>query len=381
MKIFITKFCLLLAIFFLIGLPAQASSQEEQKIVWVKADEIVTTSIYTLADEVMVDGTINGDLVTIAKKITINGQIEGDLIALAPEIEVSGPINGNVRVATENFKLNSAISRNLNVLANKISLEENSRIFWDVYLVGKNISIAGKIDGSLKAFSEKTIISGEVGGNANVRSNTKQKDSANLKLSGAAINGDLSYRSSGPAEIDASSSITGEIYPNLVSPARNTPLPRVSWIRLVYKIISALIFGFLIIIFGRKHFDKLFAKITSQPKKLIIPAITLFFVTPLAIIVLLITIIGIPLSLVLLASWLTFQYLAKILIMIFCGQLLIKFFKKDKSFNIVWALVLGVVISYLLFSLPVIGPLLNLLASLAGLGAIYLYVTDKSRSV
>lgn len=381
MKKFIIKFSLLLAIFFLVGLPAKAASQEERKMVWVKADEIVTTSIYALADEVIVDGSINGDLVTIAKKITVNGQIEGDLIAMAPEINVNGPIDGNIRIASENFNLNSPVSRNLNILATKINLGENSRVFWDAYLIGKNISVAGKIDGSLEAFAEKTIVSGEVGKNADIKLYGDKKESINLKLSGAVINGDLAYRSNIPAEVDSSSNIAGEIYPDLTQSNKSAYTQNVSWVKLTYKIISALIFGFLIIIFGKKHLDGLFNKIKSEPKKIIIPALIIFFITPLGVIISFITIIGIPLSLVLLVLWLILQYLARVLIMIFFGQLLIKFFKKEKSFHIAWALVLGVIISYLLFSLPLIGGLLSWLASLTGLGAIYLYVTNKPRSV
>lgn len=381
MNKFLIKFYLLLAIFFLFLAPVKAVGAKEQKIVHIKANEIVAQNIYTFANEIIVDGSINGDLMAIAEKITINGKIEGDLIALAQEININGSIDGNVRIAGENFQLSSSIYRNLNVLAGNISLKESSRIFWDASLAGNNISARGKIDGSLKALAKNITISGEIGENADIRLRTDKKAVNSLNFSGAIINGNLNYRSNNLAEISSSSKITGEIRPQLIPMTKNNYVPKISWGGLIYKIISALIFGFLIIVFGRKHLDGLFKIIKTESKKLIMPALVMFFGSPLAAIIIFVSIIGIPLSLTIIALWLILQYLAKILIMIFGGQLLIKFFRKEKSFHIAWALVVGVIISYLLFSLPFIGGLLSLLASLAGLGALYLYVTNKSRSI
>ena len=130
-----------------------------------------------------------------------------------------------------------------------------------------------------------------------------------------------------------------------------------------------------------KYFEGLLKQITKHPKKLLLPALILFFGTPLAALILCITIIGLPLAVAIFAIWIIIQYLAKIIAVTIFGYWIIKFFRKEKSFHLFWALGLGVVISYLLFSLPLVGGLLNLLASLIGLGAIYLYATNKSRGI
>jgi len=378
MNKFVVAFSLLLAVIFLISTPAQASNNSDKKIVHIKAGEIITTNIYTLADEVIVDGVINGDLITIAKQITINGQIEGDLLALATEITINSPINGNVRVASEQFVLNSNIGRNLNVLATTITLEKNSLILWDAYLMGSNVSIKGKINGALQSFAEKNKISGEIGQDANVKVLGNKKNQNNLNLLGAIINGDLNYQSNNLAEIDQTSVIAGQINPQITTLNKKSVMPTPSLLKLIYNILSALIFGFLLILIGKKHIVGIFENLTKGFKKLVKPAIILLLLPPLGIIVLFITIIGIPVSLTMLALWLILQYLARVIIMIFLGQWIIKFFNKEKPVHIVWSLVLGVVISYLLFSFPFVGWPLKILASLAGLGAIYLYVKNKS---
>lgn len=380
MKQFIIKFCLLLAIFSLSASSALASGEKSQKIIHIQASEIITTSIYALADEIIIDGTINGDLMAISKKITVNGQIDGDLIAISSETVVNGPIGGNIRVLGESVHLNSLVSRNITIAASKITLGESSRISWDAYLAGKNISTAGKIDGSLKALAIKADLSGEITGDAEINIITNE-GSNELNLSSVSIGGNLTYQATKNASIDALSNIKGEIYPNITTLKENKIPSQIAWGKMIYKIISAFIFGVLIIILGRKHLSGLFGKIVSDPQKLIVPGLMLFFGTPLIAIIIFITLIGIPLSLIIFLLWLVLQYLAKIIIIIFCGQWMIKLVIKEKPFNLIWALILGIIIAYLLFSIPVIGKLLSLLASLAGLGALYLYVNNKSRSL
>jgi cytoskeletal protein CcmA (bactofilin family) len=378
MNKFFIKFSLLLAIVFLFSAPAQAGNQASEDLFHIKANEIITKNVSTISDEIIIDGIINGDLIAMASKITINGQIEGDLLALASEIYINGPIGGNVRVISNYFELSSTISRNLNVFGDNVKLTENSRVLWDTNIWGADSTIEGRLEGSLKVLAYNVFISGEINDDVEIKLYANKKKPGHISLSGANIGGDLHYRATNNAEIDDASNIDGQVYATLIQPEKNHLIPRISWGNLIYKIISALIFGFLIILLGRKYLPKLQAHIKNTPKKLILPGLIIFFGTPLATIILFITIIGIPLSLATLAIWTIVQYLAKILMMILFGQWIIKFFRKEKPFHIAWALALGVVISYLLFSLPFIGWLLSLLASLAGLGAIYLYVKNKS---
>lgn len=381
MKSYFIKFSLLLAVLFLTATPAQAKDDQVKNVLHVQANEIITRNIYTLSDEIIIDGTINGDLVAIADEIIINGQLEGDLIAFSPKISINGTIGGNVRVIGVDFELNSTISRNLTIFAEKINLTEDSRILWDAAMIGTSVSSSGKIDGSLNIISNQVLLSGEVNNNVDVKLHANKKNPDSLQLIMFATGGDLNYRSTTPIKIDEASIIGGQVRADLIQPPKTFLIPTFSWGMLIYKIISALIFGLLIILVGKKYLLGLEEKIKNNPKKLIIPSLIIFFGVPFASIILFITIIGIPLSLTIIALWLILQYLAKILIMMLGGQIIIKFFRKGRPFHIIWALVLGVIISYLLFSLPVVGGLLSVLASLTGLGGLYLYVTDKPRRI
>ena len=94
--------------------------------------------------------------------------------------------------------------------------------------------------------------------------------------------------------------------------------------------------------------------------------------TPIIVVILLITIIGIPLSLILLALWLVALCLSKILAGILVGRSLLNNYWPKKKDSLISAMIIGIVIAYLIFSLPIIGGFISLLAMLWGLGGIML---------
>ena len=100
--------------------------------------------------------------------------------------------------------------------------------------------------------------------------------------------------------------------------------------------------------------------------------------TPLIVIILLITIIGIPLSLILLALWLIALFVSKILVGILIGRSLLNNFWLEKKDSLILAMIIGIVITYLIFALPIIGFPVSLLAVLWGLGGIFMALKKQS---
>jgi hypothetical protein len=102
--------------------------------------------------------------------------------------------------------------------------------------------------------------------------------------------------------------------------------------------------------------------------------------TPIVVFILLITIIGIPLSLMLLAFWILMMYPAKILAAIAIGRKLaaLKFMPLNFHHSLIAATVIGVVICWFVFSIPIIGWILCFLAFIWGMGGIWRYAKMKS---
>jgi len=94
--------------------------------------------------------------------------------------------------------------------------------------------------------------------------------------------------------------------------------------------------------------------------------------TPIIVFILLITIIGLPLAFITFGLWLIAIYLSKILVGILVGRSLLNNFWLAKKDSLILAMVIGIIVSYLIFAIPFIGWIIALLAVLWGLGGIML---------
>ena len=94
-------------------------------------------------------------------------------------------------------------------------------------------------------------------------------------------------------------------------------------------------------------------------------------VTPVAIILVALTLIGLPLALISLGLYFIGLYLSLVFVGAFLGWL---FFKPDqpRGGRTLWAYFVGLLVLVILVSLPVIGAVLKLLACCLGLGALIL---------
>ncbi|MDD5702847.1 MAG: hypothetical protein PHU23_12455, partial [Dehalococcoidales bacterium] len=97
----------------------------------------------------------------------------------------------------------------------------------------------------------------------------------------------------------------------------------------------------------------------------------LFFVTPLAALVVMFTVIGIPLGLLALIIWGILLYLSQIPVALLIGWLIVSRRRDNLSFGLlVGCLALGLVILYALGAIPVFGWLMRLLVMIFGLGSL-----------
>jgi hypothetical protein len=108
--------------------------------------------------------------------------------------------------------------------------------------------------------------------------------------------------------------------------------------------------------------------------------IIMFVVPPIALI-LLFTIIGIPLALIMIAWWIIATYVTKIFTAILVGKIIIKEISKKNDTKLIWSLIIGVIICWLLFAIPFVGWIASLIAVWFGLGGLYTYVTNQLRNL
>jgi len=238
-------------------------------------------------------------------------------------------------------------------------LGKDSKVGWDVYAAGLNLESRGDIEGGLSGQVEQALISGKIIKDVNLKiSNNKNK----------------------PVTVTETAQLGGKLNQNFSKPDNTNWLVISIWGK-VYAIFCSLVVGLVLIYLSKNTTKKILAKIEADPKKTIGPGSVILFVLPLIILFLLFTIIGIPLALILVALWLIFIYIAKIFAALVLGQLILKKIIKKDELNLIWPLIIGTIICYLLFSIPLVGWIISLLAIFIGLGGIYLYASYQLRNL
>lgn len=365
--LFLTIF---LSLALVLPLAVKASHKPSQQQIYIPADENREGNVYLVGQSIIVDGNINGDLIAIGQSLKVNGQINGDLIAAVQSIDVNGKIEGNIRALGENINLNGTTERNITLLAANVNFNETASTGWDFLFLASNINIKGAVAGELRGVAEMININGKIGKDVNITLNDRTNGTLNI-YSDAVINGNLNYTAKNDANITNKEAVSGTITKSIPKKSQSQETANWLWRRL-YSLFSALIIGLLIVSIFRKKINSLDNQLLEKIKKSAGPGLLILLVTPLASLFIAATFIGLPLALIIFFLWLASLYLAKILVAVVFGLWLSKkFFEKYKD-NVIFVMTIGVTATWIAFSLPYIGNLLAILATILGLGFIYI---------
>ncbi|MBI4779103.1 hypothetical protein HY797_01460, partial [Candidatus Falkowbacteria bacterium] len=310
----------------------------------------------------------------------INGDVAGDVICAGQSININGKVGGNLRVAGNTINFNGQVARNGIIIGATTVTAASSTIGWDLLILGNIFELRGDVGRDLFGSAGKVNVAGQVGKNLNLNFGSKNNNDKPLVIAGTAkINGDVKYKSDKDAALDSGAVIKGEVIHNFpIVPTKKSNLSNLGWwwVKLI-SIFSALIIGLVLISFWRAQLIKITDLMLAKIGPSFGWGILALLLTPLIIIILLITIIGIPLSLILLALWLVVMYTSKVLTGILVGRSLVNNYWPKQKNSLILAMIIGIVITYLIFSLPIIGPFMSLLAMLWGLGGILLALKNK----
>lgn len=373
MKKQIFKSFLILALLISPFAAAKAANLKTDNSIYIGKEEIVGGNLYAVGNTITIDGNINGDLIAAAQTITVNGRVEGDIIAaVAQEITVNGEVGGNIRIAGNSLTMNGPVARNVNALGTKIFLGDQAHVGWDAYLAATNIEVRGSIDGNLNGRVGRALIAGKIGKDVDLNLSDESNSQTLIIAPGAIINGDLSYTAKNTANISDKASISGKTQQKPLEIKTTNWFMIWLWGRL-FAIFSALAVGLILVFLGKNITPRILNKIQEAPWKIFWPGLIIMLILPPIALILIFTLIGIPLAFMILATWLILIYLAKIITAILIGQLILNKITKTDNWKPIWPLILGVLISWLVFSIPVIGWLTGLLAITFGLGGIWAF--------
>ncbi len=340
----------------------------------VEVNKNIEENLIIVGKQVKITGHVNGDIFCLAEQsLDINGQVDGDIVCLSRTVNISGQINGSVKIIGYNINVNGTIAHSLAVLGKKLLLNEGSIIKKDILFLVQKAVIKGKIGRDLEGRGLDIFIKGNIGRNVDL--NVINNSDFNLNISNDSyIGGNLKYLA--PHKVDINPDI---IKGNVIYKKQKIDINKnfnifTYGMSTTISVFSALVLGLVLVSFWCKQIKIITDQMLSKIFLSFVWGALFVFIFPLLSFFLLFTIIGFSLSIAIVLFWLLILLFARVFVGILIGRSLLDVLCPSKKDSMIWAMILGVVILWILFSLPLIGSVFSLLSLIWGAGALLLYL-------
>ena len=339
MKKFIKLF--LIIFLFMIATPVLADSDK----------------LYTAGETVTETESKNGTSFVAGNDVETSNEVDGISFVAGSEVDVKST-SDYLFTAGYNVTIENASFRDGFIAGYTIELS-NSNIERDVYTAADTVRLSTTVGRDMYVAANTLIVTGTVNGNLTAYA-------ANIEIKdGAVINGTLKY--SEDAVITISDKATINNKEKVKSLSLSTPSTFTSMvIDALFSFTNALVVGIVLLLL----LPKLFEKIVSYNKQSILSSLGIglgvLFVLPVAAIMLIISMVGISLSMLLLGFFVVAVYLSTLFGSYYVGNLLLG----KNITNRYLILLISLFAYYLIRMIPFVGTLMMLVILVLGLGLI-----------
>jgi cytoskeletal protein CcmA (bactofilin family) len=332
----------------------------------VASDEIIDDSLVVFADSVDVRGVVTGDLITFARRINVPGAVQGNIVTFGQNVEITGKVDGDIMGFAQTIRANGDIGKNLWAFGQNITIDPSSKLEQNATVFGANVNVDGEVGRDLWAFAAFLDVGGSIGRDLNLRG--EKLTVRDPSIIGRNLN--VRVKSEDNVQILPGATIQGatniELQTEHARP--NKYLTIGFYFKQILRIAGAFLMGLLLfwLIPGIKDtpLSNGVGLLTSGG----IGFLTLV-ATPVAILIMAITVLGLPVAFTTLLFYLLALYLSKIVIGRYIGKVLLRSDKGTMA-STALELLLGIFIVIVAVNLPFIGGILNILLIIIGLGAL-----------
>ena len=386
------KALLLTAVISLVlPLATLANVKDDRVFIKVAPDQTIDGNYYAVGTNISMEGHVTGDLICAAESVEVKGEVDGDVICAAQTLIISGKIHGSVRSIGSVVSVENVVDRNLMIASGDLIIGPKAQIGMDTLFWSARVNHLGSINGSMRGRAYQVFMAGKVSENVNFIFEDLYADRYYKPLvmqERARIGGNLNYRSSFDASFASRKSIMGKVTKeesNTAGALAMTIAKIWIWSRII-AIFGALLIGLFLVKAWRKPVMALCDMMVAQPFPSIGWGAFVTSLVPLLAFFLAMTIIGLPVSFILMSFWLGAIMLAKPVAAIMFGYVMMgrykhkisnrKARKEIDAMNPTYVMALGVIVTYAFMSIPLIGFLVSVLLTSWVIGAAWLLVKD-----
>jgi cytoskeletal protein CcmA (bactofilin family) len=332
--------------------------------------------LFVAGGSVTVREPVGGDLFSAGGALDVDAAVGGDAVAAGGKVRVGANVGQSVYAAAGQLNLNGKVGRNARLAGGQIELGPKAEVAGNLSAAGGQVRLYGAVHGHVQTAGGRVLIDGPVGGDV-------VATSGHVELGpNARIGGKLRYRSGDTLHRDPAAVVSGGVEGLLPSwgdsePAAPHPRMRqrmfgaIGWIWTLGLVLLA---GVLLAAAPRLC-ARLSASLHARTGLSLLLGFVWLVCAPVAVLVLLLTIIGIPLALLAAALYLAVLPVAYVATAIAIGDWALQKWRAAAAAALTWRVLAAAVVLValaLLARLPWLGGLAAFSALLAGLGAMLL---------
>src|SRR3989344_77950 len=324
----------------------------------VRVDEKVNDDVYAGGGSITSAGEILGDLYAGGGSVFVGGTVGQDAVICGGTVTISGNITDDLRVGGVSILVQGAVGGDVLAGGGDIRLNGN-RIGGDALIGGGSVRIDAPVGGDVKIGGGDVFINSAIEGNVEVYADKLTLGSRAL------IRGNLKYKSAKVATIENGAQVLGQTtFEERKKAERGT-----SWASVIFPFLMLLVGAMALGLLFRKYMSELVRNTHARTFKEFLRGIIFLIVFPIASIILLITVIGIPLGILGLVSFVGAIIFAVLTAPIILGSLIYRSIRKQQDYEISWrTILLGVFVFSLLGMIPILGWAIQMVFVILALG-------------
>jgi len=337
-----------------------------EETVRIAAGETHHGTLAVSCESLEIEGIVVGDVVAFCERVTIRGEVDGTAVVLGRELVVEGEVTGGLGAAGEQVRLEGSVGGSAYLAGERVSIGPRARVARDAFLGGERVHIEGEVARDLAAGGERVELEGEVGRDFGAWS--KRVSIA----AGARVDGDLRAHVPDPEklEVAAGAVVAGATDVDVLDRHRHKIWSRYregtfyAWLAVGF--VASFGIGMLLYVL----FPGLFAGRLGTGRDFFVSlglGFAMLVLAPIALVLLALTVVGIPAALIGLAAWGILLYLGGIVVAALIGRSLMKP-RGESAREFGMALLVGLAVLVVVKSLPLVGPPAGWVIALVGVG-------------
>jgi cytoskeletal protein CcmA (bactofilin family) len=330
----------------------------------------------TAGDDVQIESPVKGNAFAAGARVNVTAGIDRSAYLSGGEVTVTAPIGRNLYMAGGDLRLEGVVYGRLRAAGGHVRVVRAALVDGSASLAGGSIEVEGSIGGDLRAYGESIVINGVIGGDVELAGER-------IRIGpDARIAGSVEYRSGRPIEIDPEATIASGITEKQKERRWMRSIGRGTTIMGTTFSFGLVLIGALMLL-GLPHFTReSAANLRSRPVVAAGMGCVMLLGVPLMILLLVLTIIGIPLALLFAFGYVALLLFGYLIAAIFVGDTALERLSPARVQSAGWRvlfLLLALVLIAIVRQLPFIGGIVIALLFVAGIGAFTMRVWQGFR--